>query len=70
MSSILSDLVGCRCIIKTEDEEYLTGSPDILCRITCTDGEWLRVSYVDEIGNRISRISRVEYLSDVTVFEE
>ena len=70
MSAILSDLVGCRCIVKTEDAEYLTGSPDILCRITGTDGEWLRVSYTDELGNRITRVSRIEYLCDVTVLED
>ena len=70
MSAILSDLVGCCCRVKTEDDEYLTGSPDIPCRITDTDGEWLRVAYIDEDGNRVSRVSRVEYLTDVLIFEE
>lgn len=70
MSAIFSDLVGCRCIAKNEDETYLTGSPDISCRITGFDGEWLRVSYTDELGNRLSRITRIEYLCDLTVLED
>ena len=70
MSSILADLIGRKCIVKTEDEEYLTGSPDVPCRITGTDGEWIKVTFVDPVGGRISRLSRVDYLVDITVFEE
>ena len=70
MSVILSDLVGRRCSVKTEDDEYLTGSPDILCRVTGTDGEWLRVAYIDAEGNHVSRVARVDYLADVLVFDE
>ena len=70
MSAILSELLGCCCVVKTEEEEYLTGSPDIPCRVTGMDEEWLRVSFTDELGNRISRICRIEYLADVTVFDD
>ena len=70
MSSILADLIGRKCIVKTEDEEYLTGSPDVPCRITGTDGEWIQVTFVDPVGGRMSRLSRVDYLVDITVFEE
>jgi hypothetical protein len=70
MSGLLSDLMGRRCCVRTEDEEYLTGSPDIPCRVTGADGEWLRVAYIDEQGNRVSRISRIDMLLDVLVFEE
>lgn len=67
---MLMEIVGCKCSIKTDDEEYLTGSPDIPCRVVGADGEWLRVAYVDGRGNRLQRLSRIEYVTDVTIFEE
>lgn len=70
MSGLLSDLLGRRCCVRTEEDEYLTGSPDVPCRVTGADGEWIRVSFVDEQGNRVSRISRIETLADVLVFED
>ena len=70
MSAMLMELVGHKCRVRTEDEEYLTGSPDVPCRVTGADGEWLRVAYTDEQGERISRLARIEYLMDITVFEE
>lgn len=70
MSSMLMDLVGHKCCVRTDEEEYLTGSPDIPCRVTGADGEWLRVTFVGEQGARISRLARIECLMDITVFEE
>ena len=67
---MLMDLVGCKCSIKTDDEEYLTGSPDILCRVVGADDEWLRIAYTDSRGNRLQRLSRVEYVADVMIFDE
>ena len=67
---MLMEIVGCKCSIKTDDEEYLTGSPDIPCRVVGADGEWLRVAYVDGRGNRLQRLSHIEYVTDVTIFEE
>ena len=67
---MLTELVGCKCRIKTDDEEYLTGSPDIPCRVVGADGEWLRVAYTDAMGNRLQCLSRVEYVADVTIFDE
>ena len=70
MTDILRELVGERCAIRTEDAQYLTGSPDVLCHVTGMDEEWLRVGYMDSYGNRITRLCRLDSLLDVTVFEE
>lgn len=70
MSSMLTELVGHKCLVKTEDEEYLSGDPDLPCRVTGVDGEWLRVSFADEDGGRLSRMVRVESLADILIFEE
>ncbi len=70
MTDILRDLVGERCCIRIEDAQYLTGSPDVLCRVTGMDEEWLRASYMDSYGNHITRLCRLDNLLDITVFEE
>ena len=69
MSELLKDLVGRRCVIKTEEEEYLGGSADVLCRVTGMDGEWLRVTYTNDRGLLLARLCRVETLADITVFD-
>ena len=70
MSAMLMDLVGHKCSVLTDEAEYLTGSPDIPCRVTGSDGEWLRVAYTDAHGARVTRLSRVESIADITIFEE
>lgn len=66
---LLADLVGRRCLVKTLEGTYLAGSPDVLCRVTGTDGEWLRVSYTDAAGRALARLCRVDDLADITVFD-
>ncbi|MBQ9098379.1 MAG: hypothetical protein IJY50_03020 [Clostridia bacterium] len=70
MSRMLTDIVGMRCSIKNDEEEYLTGNPEITCRVMAADEEWIRIAYVDERGNRISRLERVDTINSVTVFED
>ena len=70
MSSMLAELVGRKCLVKTEDEEYLSGDPDQPCRVTGADGEWIRVSFADGEGGRLSRMVRVDALTDILIFEE
>lgn len=70
MSSMLMDLVGQRCSIKTDDEEYLTGRPEIACRVLAADDEWIKIAYVDEDGNRLARLARIETLDSVIIYDE
>ena len=70
MSSMLLELVGRRCDIQTDDGEYLTGHPGISCRVVAADEEWIKVAYVDEDGNRISRLARLETLESVVIYDD
>ena len=70
MSEMLRDLVGKRCRIRNDEMEYLTGSADVDCRVLDADEEWIKVAFVDENGNRIARLARIESLERVTVYEE
>ena len=70
MSSMLMELVGHKCLLKTEDEEYLAGDPELPCRVTGADEEWIRVSFSDADGGRLSRMVRVDTLADILIFEE
>lgn len=69
MSDMLMDLLGRRCVLRTVEEEYLGGAPDVLCRVTGMDGEWLRVTYTDDRGRTLSRLCRVDDLADITVYD-
>ena len=70
MSDMLNKLVGERCSLQNEDGEYLTGSPDIACDVVDVDGEWIKISFTDRTGKRITRIERVETLCSITVYEK
>ena len=70
MSYLLSDLVGHKCLVRTDGDEYLSGSSELPCRVTGADEEWLRVSFVDEAGARMSRMARIDDLCDILIFEE
>ena len=69
MSRMLTDLVGQRCIIKNDVEEYLTGNADITCHVLATDDEWIKVAFVDEDGNRVARLERIDTLSSVIIYD-
>jgi hypothetical protein len=69
MSSLITDLVGHKCLLKTEDDEYLAGDPELPCRVTGTDGEWIRVSFANGEGGRLTRMVRVDALTDILVLE-
>ena len=70
MSNMIMDLVGQRCSIKNEDEEFLTGNAEIACHVLAADDEWIKIAYVDRAGNRVIRLERVETLGSVIVFED
>ena len=70
MSQMLMDLVGKCCTIQNEDEEYLTGGADIVCRVMAADDEWIKIAYIDENGGRVIRMERIETLDSIMIFTE
>ena len=68
MSKMISELVGQRCSIKNENQEYLTGRPDVACHVLAADEEWIKIAYVDDEGNRVTRMERVELIDSVQIF--
>ena len=70
MSDMLNKLVGESCSLLNEDGEYLTGSADIACDVIDVDGEWIKIAFTDHKGRRITRLSRVEALCGITVYEK
>ena len=70
MSSMLMELVGHRCSIMNDMEDYLTGSPEITCHVIAADDEWIKVAYVDEAGRHITRLERIDTVDRVVVFDD
>ena len=70
MANMLLDLVGQRCLIKNENEEYLTGDAHVACHVLAADDEWIKIAYIDGTGNRVTRMERIETLDSVVIFDE
>ena len=70
MSQMLMDLVGKCCTIQNEDEEYLTGGADIVCRVMAADDEWIKIAYRDGKGGRVCRLERIESIRSVRIYND
>ena len=70
MSNMLLDLVGQRCLIKNDSEEYLTGDARVACHVLAADDEWIKIAYIDGAGNRVTRMERIETIDSVVIFDE
>lgn len=68
MSDMLKDLVGHKCSIMGEDGEYFTGSPDIVCEVLASDGEWIKAAYTDKTGRHVVRLGRTDVIESVLVY--
>jgi len=68
MSDMLLELKNCCCSIKNEDEEYLTGSADIVCEVLDVDEEWIKILYTDKTGRRIVKVERTDTILSVMIF--
>ena len=68
MSNVLTELQGCCCSIKNENEEYLTGSADIVCEVLSVDEEWIKIIYTDKTGRRIVKVERTDTILSVKIF--
>ena len=68
MTNMLTELIGQRCVIKNENEEYLTGNPNVTCHVLAADDEWIKIAYIDGSGNRVTRMERVETLDSVIIY--
>jgi hypothetical protein len=68
MSDMLLDLKNCCCSIKNDEEEYLTGSADIVCEVLDVDDEWIKIFYTDKTGQRIVKIERTDSILSVKIF--
>ena len=68
MSDMLLDLKNCCCSIKNDEEEYLTGSADIVCEVLDVDEEWIKIIYTDKTGKRIVKVERTDTILSVTIY--
>ena len=75
MSKLINDMVGKKCVVKSDAGLELIANNEIECKILEADEDWLKIEYVEKKGNtvtillRIDDIERVEILNDETVTE-
>ena len=70
MSGMLMELVGHRCSIVNDMDDYLTGSEEIACHVLAVDEEWIKIAYVDGNGNHMTRLERIETVDSVLIYDE
>ena len=68
MSGMLLDLKNCCCSIKNDEDEYLTGSADIVCEVLDVDEEWIKIIYTDKTGKRVVKVERTDTILSVTIY--
>ena len=69
MSKLISELILKECKIKTEDALQLVGSTELLCHVLDADDEWIKVSFTDKKKNQITKLLRIENISEIEIFE-
>lgn len=69
MSKLISELVQKECKIKTEDAIQLVGDTELLCHVLDADDEWIKVSFTDKKKNQITKLLRIENISEVEIIE-
>ena len=69
MSKLICDLVQKECKIKTEDALQLVGSTELLCHVLDADDEWIKVSFADRKKNQITKLLRIENISELEIIE-
>ena len=70
MSGMLMELVGHRCSIVNDMDDYLTGSEEIACHVLAVDEEWIKIAYVDGNGDHMTRLERIETVDSVLIYDE
>ena len=68
MLSMLGELRGHACSIQNDNEEYLTGSPDIVCEVLDVDDDWIKITYTDNTGRRVVKVERTDCIQSVKIF--
>ena len=69
MSKFISELVQKDCKIKTEDALQLVGSTELLFHVLDADDECIKVSFADRKKNQITKLLRIENISEVEIIE-
>lgn len=70
MSKIMSELVGERCRIKTDEAFAFVGSGELTCRVLEADDEWIKLCYTDRKNAEKIRILRIDSIQSVELIQE
>ena len=70
MSKLICDLVQKECKIKTEDALQLVGNTELVCHVLDADDEWIKVSFMDKKKKQVTKLLRIENISEVEIIEK
>lgn len=70
MSKLISDLVGKKCKIMTDEAELFAGSPEAQCTVIDADDEWIKFTYTDKKKNIKTKILRIDSIDNIELISE
>lgn len=70
MSKLINDLVGKKCIVKSDAGLELISNNEIECKILEADEDWLKIEYAEKKGNVITMLLRIDDIERVEILNE
>lgn len=69
MSKIIEELVGCECVISSDEFMGIAGRAQLKCEVLAVDDEWLKISYIDKKDNLKVKIVRIDAVDSIELLE-
>ena len=65
MATLINDLVGKQCIIRSDSIISFVGKTELSCRIIDADDEWIKICYTEKKGKKVVKLMRIENIDAI-----
>lgn len=70
MSKLINDLVGKKCVIKSDIGLEMFSNDMIECKVLEADEDWIKIEYNEKKGNLVTMLMRVDNIDNVEILDE
>ena len=65
MATLINDLVGKQCIIRSEFIFSFAGKTELSCKIIDADDEWIKICYTEKKDKQVVKLMRIENIESI-----
>lgn len=65
MSTLINNLVGKQCIIRSDSVFSFAGKTELSCKIIDADDEWIKICYTEKKGKQVVKLTRIENIDAI-----